>query len=403
MRQRASFARVLQADPELLLLDEPFSNMDTGSVEQMLELLKDFRTWPVVGGGARTIVLTTHQAQLALPLADRVSRSRTASLCLRPRPRRCGGEAWRTWRRRMRRGCWTGWASRMSCGRTRWIREDLTAISVARKIGMPAEQVFKTLLTQTAGGRACVCGDSGRCGAGSEEAGGGVRARRRRSLRRLKEVEPLTGYVRGGVTVLAAKKHFPAFADETIELFDVISVSAGQRGLQIVLSPADYLRASEGELADLTKSVRRRGARRPRYELPADTCWIHLRKDLRLEWRSREAINGMLFFSLLVVVVFSLAFDPTAYPTIARQIAGGILWVATAVCLGDGAESERGRGSSGTMCSMRSGWRRLRPRRCFWVRRWRTSCLWALWRWCWRRCLRCSTTCIRWGTCGCCG
>lgn len=52
----------------------------------------------------------------------------------------------------------------------------------------------------------------------------------------------------------------------------------------------------------------------------------HLRKDLRLEWRSRDAVNGMLFFSLLVVVVFSLAFDPTA--AMSRQIAGGILWVA---------------------------------------------------------------------------
>ena len=54
----------------------------------------------------------------------------------------------------------------------------------------------------------------------------------------------------------------------------------------------------------------------------------HLRKDLQLEWRSRDSINGMLFFSLLVVVVFSIAFDPTANPTMARQIAGGILWVA---------------------------------------------------------------------------
>jgi len=70
MRQRTSFARVLQADPELLLLDEPFSNMDVGSVEQMVDLLRDFRTWPVVGGGVRTIVLTTHQSQLAMPLAD---------------------------------------------------------------------------------------------------------------------------------------------------------------------------------------------------------------------------------------------------------------------------------------------------------------------------------------------
>jgi len=53
----------------------------------------------------------------------------------------------------------------------------------------------------------------------------------------------------------------------------------------------------------------------------------HLRKDLQLEWRARELINGMLFFALLVVVVFSLAFDPTSYPSIARQISGGLLWV----------------------------------------------------------------------------
>jgi heme exporter protein B len=52
----------------------------------------------------------------------------------------------------------------------------------------------------------------------------------------------------------------------------------------------------------------------------------HLRKDLRLEWRSKDAINGMLFFSLLVVVLFSFAFDPTM--AVSRQIAGGILWVA---------------------------------------------------------------------------
>ena len=54
----------------------------------------------------------------------------------------------------------------------------------------------------------------------------------------------------------------------------------------------------------------------------------HLRKDLRLEWRSRDSINGMLFFALLVVVVFGLTFDPTGYPTTTRQISGGILWVA---------------------------------------------------------------------------
>ncbi len=58
----------------------------------------------------------------------------------------------------------------------------------------------------------------------------------------------------------------------------------------------------------------------------ARIVWAHLAKDLRLEWRSKDAINGMLFFSLLVVVLFSFAFDPTM--AVSRQISGGILWVA---------------------------------------------------------------------------
>jgi heme exporter protein B len=60
----------------------------------------------------------------------------------------------------------------------------------------------------------------------------------------------------------------------------------------------------------------------------ASIVWAHLRKDLRLELRTKDSINGMLFFALLVVVVFALAFDPTSFPTIARQISGGLLCVA---------------------------------------------------------------------------
>jgi ABC-type multidrug transport system ATPase subunit len=75
MRQRAALARVLQNDPELLLLDEPFSNLDVDSARLMVDLLLDFRTWPIAGPSGeprgRTIILTTHQARLAEPLAER--------------------------------------------------------------------------------------------------------------------------------------------------------------------------------------------------------------------------------------------------------------------------------------------------------------------------------------------
>lgn len=132
--------------------------------------------------------------------------------------------------------------------------EDLTAISVARKIGLPAEQVFKTLLTRAQDGShlfAAVPGDA-ELDLKKLAAAAGVK---KVELASLKDVEPLTGYIRGGVTVFAAKTHFPAFVDETAELFGVISVSAGLRGVQILLSPADYLRASEGRVADLTKDA----------------------------------------------------------------------------------------------------------------------------------------------------
>ena len=129
---------------------------------------------------------------------------------------------------------------------------DLTAISVAHKIGLPPEQVFKTLLTHISDKEhifAVIPGDS-ELDLKKLAATAGAR---NAELASLKEVEPLTGYIRGGVTVLAAKKPFRAFADETIELFDIISISAGQRGLQLILAPADYLRATSAELADLTK------------------------------------------------------------------------------------------------------------------------------------------------------
>jgi Cys-tRNA(Pro)/Cys-tRNA(Cys) deacylase len=130
--------------------------------------------------------------------------------------------------------------------------EDLTALSVARKIGLPPEQVFKTLLAHTNDGEhlfAVIPGDAELDLKKLAHAAGAKKA----ELASLKDVEPLTGYIRGGVTVMAARKPFPAYADETIELHNILSISAGQRGLQILLSPADYLRATNATLADLSK------------------------------------------------------------------------------------------------------------------------------------------------------
>jgi len=139
--------------------------------------------------------------------------------------------------------------------------DDLSAISVAHKIGLPAEQVFKTLLTRASASAAqrdaphffaVIPGDAELDLKKLAQAA----ATKRVELASLKDVEPLTGYVRGGVTVMAVRVPFPAYADDTIELHEVVSVSAGQRGIQLLLAPADYLRATGATLADLTKTVR---------------------------------------------------------------------------------------------------------------------------------------------------
>ena len=132
--------------------------------------------------------------------------------------------------------------------------DDLTAVSVAGKIGLPAEQVFKTLLTVAPGGEhlfAVVPGDVELDLKKLAHVAGAKKV----EMASLKEVEPLTGYIRGGVTVMGARKAFPAYVDETIELFETISISAGQRGLQLLLTPVDYLRATGATLADLTKET----------------------------------------------------------------------------------------------------------------------------------------------------
>jgi Cys-tRNA(Pro)/Cys-tRNA(Cys) deacylase len=151
---------------------------------------------------------------------------------------------------------------------------DLSAITVARKIGMPAEQVFKTLLTTNGAGEfvfAVIPGDAeldfkklaravSGVPIGRSTSMGWSAAWRKAEMAPLKDVQPLTGYIRGGVTIFGAKKAHPVFVDETAILFDRISVSAGTRGTQLILAPDDYLRAAAaiGEpvtTADLTKDA----------------------------------------------------------------------------------------------------------------------------------------------------
>lgn len=129
---------------------------------------------------------------------------------------------------------------------------DLTAETVARKVGLPAEQTWKTLVfrgDKHGVGFAVVAGDAEL----DLKALARLTGDRSVDTVALKEVQPLTGYVRGGVTALGAKKDYPVFVDETIELYDVVSVSAGVRGTQIFLAPADYLRATKAKVGPLSR------------------------------------------------------------------------------------------------------------------------------------------------------
>ena len=128
---------------------------------------------------------------------------------------------------------------------------DLSGITVANKIGVDPEKVFKTLVTKgekTGVNVFCIpvtedlnlkkaalaCGD------------------KKIEMIKEKELLTLTGYIRGGCSPIGMKKHFPTFIDETAQLFDEISVSAGIRGMQIMIKPKDLLEVVNGKFADLT-------------------------------------------------------------------------------------------------------------------------------------------------------
>ena len=154
---------------------------------------------------------------------------------------------------------------------------DLAAETVAAKIGLPSEQVFKTLVARPVGSRSPGPSSGGFAGSSARPTGGSTKkdwhgvvmavipgnqeldlkalamaaGEKKMELVPVKELQALTGYIRGGVTALVAKREYPVFVDETIELFDVVSISAGMRGLQILVAPGDYLRAVKGTVAGL--------------------------------------------------------------------------------------------------------------------------------------------------------
>ena len=131
--------------------------------------------------------------------------------------------------------------------------DDLSAETVAAKIGLPPEQVFKTLAVQ--GDRKIIY--LAVISANEEldfKALAHHTGDRKVEMVALKELQAATGYIRGAVTALACKKDYPVYIDELAEICDVISVSAGIRGLQILLAPQDYIRAVKAKVAAISKA-----------------------------------------------------------------------------------------------------------------------------------------------------
>jgi Cys-tRNA(Pro)/Cys-tRNA(Cys) deacylase len=129
---------------------------------------------------------------------------------------------------------------------------DLSAETVAAKIGMPAEQVFKTLLAFGDRNGPCLAVIPGNMQLDLKAL---ARATGDRKIETapLKDVLPMTGYMRGAVTAFGCRKPYPVWLDETAILWDVISVSAGVRGTQVLIAPDGYVRATGAQLAEIAK------------------------------------------------------------------------------------------------------------------------------------------------------
>lgn len=131
---------------------------------------------------------------------------------------------------------------------------ELDAITVARKVDMPPEATFKTLVARgdkTGVIMACIPGN----GELDLRKFAVVTGNKKVELVPVREIQSLTGYIRGGVSPLGAKKRYPLFIDESALGHQRISISAGQRGLQMILSPVDLQRATQAVWVIITKLI----------------------------------------------------------------------------------------------------------------------------------------------------
>jgi len=129
---------------------------------------------------------------------------------------------------------------------------DLSAESVARKVSLPLEQVFKTLVARgdkTGVLMACIPGNSEL----DLKAMATISGNKKVDMVPMKEIQQLTGYIRGGVSPIGIKKHYPIFLDESAVRFPFISISAGARGSQIFISPGDLIKALDIKLCKIAR------------------------------------------------------------------------------------------------------------------------------------------------------
>lgn len=131
--------------------------------------------------------------------------------------------------------------------------QDLSAEAVATKIGLPPDRLFKTLAVRGDRNGILLAVISSNLEldfkALAHQAGD-----RKVEMLPLKEVQAATGYIRGGVTALACKRDYPVYIDELAQICEVMSVSAGMRGLQILLAPEDYIRAVKARVVSIAKA-----------------------------------------------------------------------------------------------------------------------------------------------------